>query len=133
MMAKILIIDDDPYFVDATRLLLESQGHQVSSASDGTGGYQRVLKELPDLVILDVMMDSVLEGVFVSRKMHACPVTCDIPILMVTSIATTDFAELFPTDEYIHIDGFISKPADPEKLLRKVQRCLAEAVEVRSL
>jgi hypothetical protein len=41
---------------------------------------------------------------------------------MVTSIANTDYAELFPTDEYIHIEAFLSKPIDPENLIKKVRR-----------
>jgi len=77
------------------------------------------------MVILDVMMDSVLDGVSVSRKMNADDATRNIPIVMVTSIANTDYAELFPTDEYIHIDAFLSKPIDPEKLIKKISRILS--------
>ncbi|NOQ39851.1 MAG: response regulator [Anaerolineales bacterium] len=82
-------------------------------------------KSSPDLVILDVMMDSVLDGVSVSRKMNEDDATRDIPIVMVTSIANTDYADLFPTDEYIHIDAFLSKPIDPEKLIKKIRRILS--------
>ncbi len=70
-------------------------------------------------------MDSVLDGVSVSRKMNEDDTTRDIPIVMVTSIANTDYAELFPTDEYIHIDAFLSKPIDPEKLIKKINRILS--------
>jgi CheY-like chemotaxis protein len=124
MMKKILIVDDDPDFVNATRMVLEKEGYAVYSAPGGKAGIQKALDQQPDLVILDVMMDSVLDGVSTCRKMHGNPETTDIPILMVTSIANTDYAALFPTDEYIYMDAFLSKPVDPEKLIKKIRRIL---------
>lgn len=123
-ISKILIVDDDPDFADATRLLMEHEGHQVKWASGGKLGYQQVMDEDPDLVILDVMMESVLEGIAVSRKMHRNPDTSDIPIMMVSSIAQTDYAALFPTDEYIYIDAYLNKPVDPTMMVKKVSRIL---------
>lgn len=123
-MAKILIVDDDPDFVTATRIVLEKNGHTVISADSGETGYQRARVELPDLVILDVIMDTVLDGVSTSQRMHDDPQVSEIPILMVTSIANTDYAELFPTDEYIHINAFMSKPISAEGLMRQVNRYL---------
>jgi len=52
------------------------------------------------------------------------PEQAAIPILMVTSIANSDYRELFPTDEYVHIDDFVSKPIAPEDLLQRVSRLL---------
>jgi CheY-like chemotaxis protein len=124
-MSKILIVDDDPDFVNATQIVLEKEGYKVKSAAGGNEGYLKALKQKPDLVILDVMMDSVLDGVSISRKMHIDPATSEIPIVMVTSIANTDYAELFPTDEYIHIDAFLSKPISPDKLIKKIRRILS--------
>lgn len=124
-MAKILVVDDDPDFVEATRLVLEPNGYEVISATDSRKGLAKVQEEKPDLVILDIMMASVLDGLSMSQKMQENPEFRRIPILMVTSIANTDYAVLFPTDEYIHIDGFMSKPISPEKLLNSVERLLA--------
>lgn len=124
-MSKILIIDDDPDFVNATRMVLEKEGYTVTSAPGGKTGIQKALDQQPDLIILDVMMDSVLDGLSTCRKMHGNPLTSDIPIVMVTSIANTDYAALFPTDEYIHMDAFLSKPIDPGVLMKKVQRILS--------
>ncbi len=121
-MTRILIVDDDPDFVETTRLVLESEGYQVSSAANGAEGLRQVTENPPDLVILDVIMASVLDGLNLSRQMADNPVLHDIPILMVTSIANTDYAALFPTDEYIHIDGFVSKPIAPKDLLRHAAR-----------
>ncbi len=124
-MAKILIVDDDPDFVEMTRLVLERAGHQVSEAANGEEGFARAREERPDLMILDVIMDTVLEGVSISQRMHEDPELRNLPIIMVTSIANTDYAELFPTDEYVHIDAFMSKPVTPAALLRQVDRLLA--------
>ncbi len=123
-MAKILIVDDDPDFCEATRVVLESAGYQVVTAPDGDTGLRRVNEEQPDLVILDIIMETVLEGLHVSREMANDPTKSQIPILMVTSIANTDYAALFPTDEYIHISGFVSKPISPANLLNRVAALL---------
>ena len=118
-MKKILVVDDDPDFVETTRTVLESAGYEVVTAADGDSGLRKVREEEPDLVILDIIMESVLDGLNMSREMANDPEGRDIPILMVTSIANTDYAALFPTDEYIHIDDFVSKPISPEELLRR--------------
>ncbi len=124
-MAKILIVDDDPDFQNATRIVLEKEGHTIISAKSGDEGYKRTKEDQPDLIILDVMMDSVLDGVSMSRQVYEDEAVQDIPILMVTSIANTDYAELFPTDEYIHIRAFMSKPIDPAKLKKQVNKLLS--------
>lgn len=123
-MAKILVVDDDPDFVEAMRLTLEPHGYQVVSAASGDEGLAKVSTEAPDLVILDVIMSSVLDGLNMSQRMQTNPQHKRIPILMVTSIANTDYAALFPTDEYISIDGFLSKPVSPELLLQRVTELL---------
>ncbi len=124
-MAKILIVDDDPDFCEATRVVLESAGYQVVTAPDGEAGLRGVVDEKPDLVILDIIMETVLEGLHVSQEMANDPNKSHIPILMVTSIANTDYAALFPTDEYIHINGFVSKPISPANLLSRVATLLS--------
>ena len=124
-MSKILVVDDDPDFVEATRMVLEAGGYQVVSAADGDEGLRKVRDERPDLVILDVIMTTVLDGLHMSQEMANDPEQHDTPILMVTSIANSDYAALFPTDEYIHIDDFVSKPIKPENLLEKVASLLS--------
>lgn len=124
MSKKILVVDDDPDFVEAMRLTLEPNGYQVISAARGDEGLAKVKSEQPDLVILDVIMASVLDGLQMSQRMQENPEHKRIPVLMVTSIANTDYAALFPTDEYIHIDGFLSKPVAPDVLLKRVSELL---------
>jgi CheY-like chemotaxis protein len=123
-MAKILVVDDDPDFVEAMRIVLEKADHQVISAASGDEGLKRVKEDQPDLVILDVIMDTVLDGLSMSQRMHDVVELRHVPIIMVTSIANTDYAALFPTDEYIHISAFLSKPISPDELIRQVNRLI---------
>lgn len=123
-MKRILVVDDDPDFVEATRMVLESAGYEVLSAADGDEGLRQAREKKPDLVILDVIMRTVLDGLNMSREMAGDPEQHDTPILMVTSIANSDYAALFPTDEYIHIDDFVSKPIAPDDLLKRVGKLL---------
>ncbi len=123
-MAKILVVDDDPDFVRATRIVLEKDHHTVLTASSGDAGFRLAKEEMPDLIILDVIMDTVLDGLSVTQRMHDDPELRNIPIIMVTSIANTDYAELFPTDEYIHINAFMSKPFSGEALMKQVNKFL---------
>ena len=123
-MPKILVVDDDPDFVDSTRMILEHNGYTVVSAGNGAQGLRKLAEEKPDLVILDVIMSTVLDGLSMTQKMSENQATKNVPVLMVTSIANTDYAALFPTDEDINISGFLSKPISAERLLSEVKRLL---------
>jgi CheY-like chemotaxis protein len=125
-VSKILVVDDDPDFVEITRIVLEKEGHEVIAARSGDEGLQRIREDQPDLVVLDVIMDTVLDGLSTSQRIHEDPMMRDVPIIMVTSIASTDYASLFPTDEYVHVSSFMSKPITPKGLLRQVNRLLPE-------
>ena len=121
-MAKVLVVDDDPDFVEISRTVLESQGHTVITASNGAQALKCVPAEKPDIVLLDIMMSTVLDGLNVSQVMRENPALKNVPIVMVTSIANTPHAELFPTDEYMAVDGWISKPVSPAELVKTVAR-----------
>mgnify|MGYP000861892390 FL=1 len=122
---KILIVDDDPDFVEYTRTVLENADYQVVSAGNSDQGMLMVAREKPDLVVLDVIMSSILDGLSMSQRMAEDPDFRTVPIVMVTSIANTDYLALFPTDESIHIDAFLTKPIAPAELLRQVARLLS--------
>jgi CheY-like chemotaxis protein len=123
-MAKILIVDDDPDFVLITRKVLEENGYETRSAANGTEAVRLMQLERPDLVLLDIMMSTILDGLSVSEEMQAEPALKDVPIIMVSSISDTEHAAVFPTDGYLHMDEWISKPYQPEDLLKKIRRYL---------
>ena len=125
-MAKILVVDDDPDFVEITRMVLEKHDYDVMTAANGTEAVAAMRREKPDLVLLDIMMATLLDGLSVSEEMRADPELKGLPIIMVSSITDTRYASMFPTDEYVHLDAWISKPVDPDDLLNKVARCLRE-------
>lgn len=121
-MAKILIVDDDPDFLLVCHTVLKEAGYQVMEAANGQIALDMMREEKPDLVLLDVMMSSILEGVDVSKEMESDPDLKDVPVVMVSSIATTEYASEFPNDEAIPIEAWISKPIQPAVLLRTVAR-----------
>jgi Response regulator containing CheY-like receiver, AAA-type ATPase, and DNA-binding domains len=121
-MARILVVDDDPDFVLVTRVILEAEGYQVTTASDGTTALEMMRQQRPDVVLLDVMMSTTLEGVDVAREMEADSQLRDVPIVMISSIATSEYAAEFPDDESIPIAAWISKPIQPAVLLKTIRR-----------
>lgn len=121
---SILVVDDDPDFVAITTRILKAAGYQVLTAASGAQALPVMRRQKPDLVLLDVMMSSILEGVDVSREIEQDPELQGIPIVMVSSIAGTEYAGQFPTDS-IPIEAWISKPIQPEALLQTVKRFLA--------
>ncbi len=124
-MAKILVVDDDPDFVKVTSRVLQKAGHEVVSAANGAKALQTMRKDPPDLVLLDIMMSYILDGLDVSRAMAEDAKLKDIPVIMVTSLTGVKGSGMFPTDEYIPVDQWLSKPVDPDTLLARVNEALA--------
>ena len=128
----ILIVDDDPDFVEITRIVLEREGFVVLSAPDGDAGLDILRRQHPDLIILDIMMNSLLEGLSATWTIRADADMQSTPILMVSSIANSEYADSFPTDEYVPVDNFLSKPVAPERLLKETRRLLNRRTQRRS-
>jgi CheY-like chemotaxis protein len=121
----ILVVDDDPDFVQVTRTILTKEGYDVTTAANGTEAWDAMMKEKPDLVLLDVMMSTTLEGVELSRKMAADPKLKEIPIIMISSIDSSWHAGKLPDNIHIPIDAWINKPVKPDHLLKTIQRFLS--------
>jgi CheY-like chemotaxis protein len=128
----ILIIDDDPDMVMVMRMPLEAKGYKVSQASSGTEGLMKVKEVKPDLIVLDVMMDTTTEGFQVSLALRSPDPQSEyaaykhIPIMMITAIHTTTPLRFGPDEDYLPVDEFIEKPIDPDMLLSKVAKLLAK-------
>jgi CheY-like chemotaxis protein len=125
-MARVLVVDDDPDFVEITRTILEANKYSVTTAASGDEALQSMRQDLPDLVLLDVMMSTILDGLNLSHVMSEDPALREVPIVMVSSITDSPSAGMFPTDEYIPIDAWISKPVQPDDLLNKVAQFVKE-------
>lgn len=119
-MARVLVVDDDPDFVKVTSTVLEKAGHTVLSAANGAKALQTMRQDPPDVVLLDIMMSYILDGLDVSREMAEDPVLKDVPVIMVTSLTGVKGSGMFPTDEYVPVDEWLSKPVDPDTLLARI-------------
>ncbi len=132
-MAKILIIDDDPDIVLAARMALEGAGHEVIEAANGREGLSKIKSERPDLIILDVMMDTATEGFQLALQLRKPDPTSDlaefsrIPILMLTAIHSTTPLRFEADIDYLPVDLFVDKPIDPDDLLSKVEWVLEQS------
>jgi len=117
---RVLIVDDDPDFCEIARIVLEGAGYDVLIAPDGDSGLEAARTHYPDAIIMDVMMNSLLEGLSTTWTIRADTDLRNIPIMMVSSIADSQHAEAFPTDEYVPVDSFLCKPIAPQELLQTI-------------
>jgi DNA-binding response OmpR family regulator len=124
-MPKILVVDDDHDFIKITRMILESQNYDVIAATNGDQGLKVMRKEKPDLVILDIMMSYVLDGLDVRRRMAEDETLQHIPVIMVTSLTSTRAQGELPSHDYIPDSQWLNKPIDPDMLLAQVKGLLA--------
>jgi DNA-binding response OmpR family regulator len=129
---KILIIDDDDDLVYAMRLPLEAVGYKVSRAASSDEGLRKVKEVHPDLIILDVMMETTTAGFQVSLMLRSSDPASEykayskIPILMLTAIHSTTPLRFGPDKEYLPVDTFIEKPIEPSVLLARVRELLSK-------
>ena len=123
-MGTILIVDDDPDFVEIITRILRTSGYEVMTAANGARALEAMRQQKPDLVLLDIMMSTILDGLDVSEEMRNDPELKDVPIFMISSITDTEHAAAFPTDDYVHMDAWITKPIQADDLLKKIKRVL---------
>jgi adenylate cyclase len=123
-MAKILVVDDDPDFVNLTRTILQSQDYEVVTAANGEQALAAMRQDKPDLVLLDIMMSYILDGLDVGREMAEDAELKDIPVIMITSLTGARAQAEQLSDEYVPVEGWIHKPIDPDELLARIEAAL---------
>jgi two-component system response regulator VicR len=119
---KILCIEDEPEMIDLIKLILERKGFEVLGAVGGKEGLEVIRREMPDLILLDLMMPEV-DGWEVFRQMRADEQLKDIPVIVVTAKAQSIDKVLG-----LHIakvDDYVTKPFGPQELLKSVNKVLA--------
>jgi DNA-binding response OmpR family regulator len=132
-MPKILAIEDDSDMLAALRMPLEANGYEVFAAITAEEGLQKVKEIEPDLIILDVMLETTTAGFQVSLELRspdpesAYAAYRHIPILMLTAIHTTTSLRFGPDEAYLPVDDFVDKPIDPDVLLDKVQALIEKS------
>lgn len=123
MKNKILLIDDDRDFVEATALLLESEGYEVFRASNGQEGFQSAKDCSPDIILLDMMMTYKTEGAEMARALASDAATKSIPLVLITG-AKQEMGfpfELKPDQKDLPVKMIIEKPIQPDRLLSTVR------------
>lgn len=122
MAKKVLIIDDDADFVESIVNLLEARGYQVASASNGKEGVEKAQQDVPNLIILDVMMTTKDEGFNVARQLQQLDKVKGTPVIMVTGVRKEmNLPFGFEPDEtWLPVKDILEKPVKPEVLLKAV-------------
>ncbi|MEN4010973.1 MAG: response regulator [Bellilinea sp.] len=123
MAEKILIVDDDQETLRLVGLMLQRQGYQVLSARDGNEGIAQAQKEIPDLIVLDVMMPT-MDGYQVAKQLRAAAETADIPILMFTAKSQVDDKV---AGYESGADDYLTKPVHPAELIAHIKALLSRA------
>jgi DNA-binding response OmpR family regulator len=116
----VLIVDDTPDIVEFLVVRLRGEGFDTLSAYSGQDGLQKARLELPDLIVLDVMMPQ-LNGFQLCRKLKQDPETADIPVLFLT--AKDQPSDRFWAEE-VGAAGYLTKPVDPRAVAAEVHRIL---------
>jgi DNA-binding response OmpR family regulator len=123
--ARILLVDDDPDFLEATRQILVANRYEVITAKDGEEGVAKAKYENPDLIILDVIMPG-KDGYSVCYELRKMEQTRPIPVIMLTAIGQQLSKPEYAMDMAIdHLaDDYIDKPVDTQTLIRKIEKHL---------
>lgn len=126
-MKKVLLVDDDRDFVEATRTVLEEK-YEVEVAYDGDQGIAKAREVKPDLIILDVIMPAE-DGFATADEIAGDPDLKDIPLMLLTSFGSRMTKETeIPRSRGVDLvaDDYVEKPVEPDALLANVQRLIGE-------
>jgi CheY-like chemotaxis protein len=121
----VLLVDDDADFVEMNRALLAENGDTVRVAFNGKQCLEEVQRKRPDLIILDMVMESPNDGFDVSRELRSSETTCAIPLVMITSVNDCIPFRLEPDHTWLPVDALLEKPVDPQLLLAVVNKALS--------
>jgi len=130
--AKILIIDDDPDFNDAVTPILESALYDVVTALNPEEGKKKIFSEKPDLILLDIMMDSLFDGFSLCHEIKTSKEYKefnDITIIFVSAVKEMTGSRFqFNVREQgmVGPDDYIDKPVKPEDLLARIEKFLSK-------
>jgi len=127
MPKKILVVDDDPDILDASAMILESRGYQVTTARDGVEGLAKLEAENPDLMILDLLMPK-MDGFAVCKELQNSKWSNHrgTPILILSSVREEAARRRYELEmgRELAADDYVEKPFPPEQLLERVARLL---------
>jgi CheY-like chemotaxis protein len=118
---KILVVDDDPVFVDAITAVLATR-YAVRSAADGEEAMAGLVEERPDLILLDVMLTYPSEGYDLAATLKKNPDTADIPIIILTGVSRIFEVRSRLEKSWVDVESFHTKPPDFGELIEAIER-----------
>ena len=116
-MARILIVDDSPSQLMGIRRIVEKLGHEALTAEDGAAGVEAARREIPDLILMDVVMPN-LNGFQATRSITRDPATKHIPVILVTT-KDQETDKVWGMRQGAR--DYVVKPVDAEELIRKIK------------
>ena len=121
----ILIVDDDPDILDNIITVLETQPYRLATARDGKKCLEMIDQEIPDLLILDLLMPR-MDGWGVIREMRSEPRYAKVPIMVLTTVIEDASRRRYEleTGMAMEVQEYIQKPVMPSELIRRVQNLL---------
>jgi DNA-binding response OmpR family regulator len=119
---RLAYIEDEAEMIDLVRLILGRRGYTVLGANGGHEGLELVRKELPDLVLLDLMMPD-MDGWDVYHQIKSEELTRDIPVIVITAKAQ-DIDKILGL-RVAKVEDYISKPFSPQELIDRIDKVLS--------
>jgi len=130
--SKILVIDDDPDFLDAVTSILETSQYDVETASDPKAGKEKIFSYKPDLILLDIMMDSLFDGFSLCNDIKTSKEFNDVPIIFVSAVKKITGSRFQFQGEEQGMrgpDDYMDKPVKPDELIRRIEKLLPQKSE----
>ena len=122
MAKKILVVDDENDMVELIKLILETEGFQVITATSGKSALEKLPQETPDLILLDIAMPDI-DGWHVIKKIKETERFKKIPVIMVTALAQS--RDKIMGLHILNADDYITKPFGRQELIKRVKRHLS--------
>lgn len=122
---KILLVDDDPDFVKATRKILETGAYEVATAGTGEEALEKVREDPPNLIILDLMLPD-RDGLSICDELKDNTKTSGIPVLVLTGVAKSR-SHVKEIVVHHNADDYMEKPVEAKILLDKIERLITSA------
>ncbi|MDD5131888.1 MAG: response regulator [bacterium] len=122
MAKKVLIIDDDAEYREATTTLLEAKGYEVITAENGEQGFEKAKSQVPDIILLDVMMTHKSEGFDLARNLKQENITKNVPVIIVSGVRkemNLPFG-FEPDQDWLPVKTVLEKPIKPDTLLKAI-------------
>jgi two-component system alkaline phosphatase synthesis response regulator PhoP len=125
-MARVLVVEDDSSISQLLRVILETEGHEVLSADDGSRGLAMATRRAPDVILLDVMMPF-MDGFAVLEALREDERTVMVPVVMLSAIQKESVEERCYR---LGAQAFVRKPFDPDILLGTIEEVIAAPLPI---